>query len=246
MNELEIQSHPYLDFSNPQHFINLVPQIIKPGILEIPHQYFEFSEVKLMARLYGNEPPADLDFELRLSFWEEYERCFEKQLEMTIANITDGICSIQWFKNHILPDKLRLMFVITQPSKTKSRMRYAHHLSMLEMLKVLKMKEQVNTKTGLIDTKLMDIKFKIFEYLDQRIHGSLIQRVEQKSLNMNVNTTMEELSKPQTPEEIDFRIEQLEKELMPQLPSPKEILSPMERTVIETGRITDPEFKRGR
>lgn len=249
MSEDLIPTHPYFDLSNPQHFVNLLPDKVKQSVLEIPLELFQFPEKELIVKVYQNKFPTDLDMALRFAFWEEYHLKFEKLQQMTIAKICKGSCLPQQFYELILPNPGRLLFICTEPTVTKNRMKYAFHLTLQEMLDVIKMPTEVNIKTGTTDTKLLDIKYKIFEYLDQRLHGSLIQRVEQtsKNLNVNVNTTAEELSNPKTPDEIDQRIRDLELELSPtqlqlELPKPKDsIASLMDKIQQEAGRVT-PEF----
>lgn len=196
------------------------------------------NEKKLIAKTYPDSIPHDMDYELRLSFWEEYNSRFESMTPMRINKIVSGICSISNFYDEICNDPGRLTFIITEPARTQNRMKYVFHLSLQEMLKVIKMKEEINVKTGTTDTKLMDIKYKIFEYLDQRLHGSLIQRVEQKSLNVNVEATPEQIGM-QSMEEIDKRLEQLESENVLTLSAPKESFDMLEKVKQEAGRVSE-------
>lgn len=246
LNDITInQTDDFFDFSNPQHFINLVPPRVKEEILKIPKDLLLLPETKLISRIYEDAIPDDLDYQLRLSFWDEYESRFKKCEEMRVNKIIEGVCSLATFYQNVITNHGRLLFIITQPSVVNNRLKYAFHLSMSEMIKLLKAPTPINSKTGVPDGKILDTKYKIFEYLDQRLHGSIIQRqsIEQKSLNINVDATSQQL--PQTPDAIDQRLMELESEFRTiELPprqaqiSPNEILSPMERVVIEAGRVT--------
>lgn len=237
--------HEYLEITNPQHFFNLVPDSLREAIKKIPIEYFEWSEAKLILETYPDQAPNDIDAELRISFWDEYNSKFEAMSPMLIENIIKGICSRKHFTTGIITNPGRLAYIITEPLVVKNRLKHAFHLHLNEMVRIGKMKEEINAKTGTTDTKLLDLKFKIFEYLDQRLHGSLIQRtqtqIEQKSVNVNINTTIE--SQPQTPEAIDMEIQKLEQELsqhqaLPPAQPAEPIQMLMDKIQQEAGRVS--------
>jgi len=97
------------------------------------------------------------------------------------------------------------------------------------MIETLKLPILYNAKTGLPDAQLLTVKQKIYEYVDQRMHGSIIQRqqIDQRSLNVNVDATPEQVSAtPESMDELDKKIKALELELAqaPSLPPPVEVL----------------------
>lgn len=246
------EGHDFLDLTNPQHFINLVPPFLKEAILKIPNSYFLFNEPQLIAEVYKGEPPLDSDYQMRLAFWEEYDSCFKTCKPMRAVRIYEGSCSQPHFHRHVVHDVGRLAFIISQPTNVSNRLKYSFHLAMSEMLKILKQPTPINSKTGTPDGKILDVKYKIFEYLDQRLHGSIIQRqqIDTKNLNVNIdgNKALSEI--PQTPDAIDQRLKELEMEFSTiSLPSQNlqtfqpQLTSPMEKVVIEAGRVT-PEFER--
>lgn len=244
MTDLITQSD-FFDLSNPQHFINLVPASIREAVLRIPPELFELTERQLILRTFKAEVPDDLDSELRISFWDEYNDKFTDMKPMLIENIIKGICSRANFNSVILKNPYRTLYMVTEISVIKNRLKHAFHLHLNEMVRIGKMKEEINAKTGTTDTKLLDLKFKIFEYLDQRLHGSLIQRtqtqIEQKSVNVNINTTIE--SQPQTPEAIDMEIQKLEQELsqhqaLPPAQPAEPIQMLMDKIQQEAGRVS--------
>lgn len=239
-----IQDHPYFDLQTPNHFINLVPGSVRNQILLIPHELLALSEDSLIIKAYKDATPSDLDYGLRLSFWEEYEDCFKDLKSMNMSKVCKGLCSYRHFIDTIIYDPIRLTFIITEPAISKQRLKYGYHLSLQEMIKIIKRKEEVNIKTGTTDTKLMDIKFKIFEYLDQRLHGSLIQRQEVKSLNVNVEATAEQVGYPTTTEEIDKQLRALELELGKQSLPPARDVSIMENVIKDAGRLLPQDKER--
>lgn len=233
------ETHPYIDLSNPQHFINLVPPKVRQAILSIPHDWFLWSENKLKSHL-SEKSIMDVDFQLRLSFWDEYERVFQTASPMKQVNITRGVCSAGCFYSDVLSNPARVLFMITEPSYYKKRLKYAHHMLTEKILEIAKMDIRDSTKDGLPDARTMAIQLEAFKYTDQRIHGSLIQRVESKSVNVNVNTTQEAAP---THEDLDKQIAELENAVPMQLPPAKEVVSPMESVIVESGRVSE-EYKR--
>lgn len=247
MEELEKPSHPYLDFANDQHFINLAPKSIQDAILAIPNHYFEWNEKKILKEIY-NGILDDSDFELRLSFWEEYERCFAKKIQMRAVNIYTGIIAQQTFNQNFLKDAGRVLFMVTEPSFHKKRQKYTHHLLLNEILDIAKKPVKEDPKTGFPDSNLMNLKLKAYQYIDQRLNGSIIQRVEQRvdqrSVNVNINQDSESpRAIPQSPEELDTRLNELMSQIQA-LPPAAETIMPTESVIKEAGRVVDAEFVR--
>lgn len=205
--------HPYIDTENPQHFISLVPDKLRALIFQIPHKYFEMAENKLINEVYKG-PPTETDTLLRLNFWDEYDKCFYKMAKMKIDNIIDGVFKQQGFYLHVANHPGSLAFIITEPVKIKNRLRYAYHLALQSMVEKLMQKEFINTKTGLPDSNLMKIKLDLFKYLDQRLHGSIVQKVEQKTLQVNVDgNSPAQVMGVQIPDNLDERLKELEAEI---------------------------------
>lgn len=238
-SQIQASYHPHLPLENPQHFINLCPPKMRDAILQIPHDWFLWEEHRLLREAYGSagEIP-DKDYELRISFWEEYNKQFQTCRQMRISKIVSGICSENFFYAYYCNRLARILFILQEPSVSKKRLMYGHHLAMAEVLKIIKMPIEKDVKTGLPDAKLLSVKAKLFEYLDQRVYGSVVQKIEQTSRNLNVNVeaTPEQVGIP-TAEDIDRQIIELEKELPQQLPPPREVILPIEAVIVEAGRV---------
>lgn len=213
-------SHPYLDTSNPQHFINLVPDAVQHAIYQIPYEWFELEESAVVIKAFGKDGNIpDVDAIYRLNFWEAYSEKFEKAKHISYRDIV-GSSSTGYLKTSILTDPARTLFLITEPTKIKSATRFVHHLALKNMIETLKMPILHNSRTGLPDAQLIAVKQKIFEYIDQRMHGSIIQRQQisstSQNLNVNVEAAKEDIAKLQelnNLEVIDARIKELEAEL---------------------------------
>lgn len=235
----------FFEPENPQHFINLIPDYMRVAILNIPESLLVMSEKEIIVQAFPNGEIPQLDQLIRLSFWQEYNECFETQRKMSANKICKGVCPHSTLTRDILSNPKRTAFMITEPSEHKKMQMFGHHLAINEMIKTLTRPEEVNLKTGCVDTKLLQLKFDIYTYLDERLHGSTIQRTEQKTLNVNVEAQPEQVGLPATTEEIDKRLKQLEEELsLPPAQNPIRVLSPMDKVSIEDGNVEHAEFKR--
>lgn len=231
--------HPYFEVDNPKHFINLIPECIRHAAYQIPYDWFEWDEATIIVKTYGDQP-NDVDTVYRLNFWETYNEKFEQEKSITLKDIT-GNSGTGYLHKSILTNPGRTLYLITEPTKSKSQTRFTHHLAMKTMIETLKMPILYNSKTGLPDTQLIAIKQKIFEYVDQRMHGSIIQKQQiqttstNQNLNINVDATKSMEAIPHSLEEVERRIKEIEREIAnapapPALSSFQEIL-PVEESM---------------
>lgn len=236
-----------LDRKNPKSLINLASPHFAKIIDDIPEEYFLMPETDLIQKVYGLKVP-EIDSKLRLSLWREYDDQLKASFigKLSIPRIVRGLCHASYF-NKVLCEPGRVAFLLCQPAEYWTALEDILHLGISEMRRIMELKEQVNGKTGLVDTKLLDLKFKIWQHVDARQRGAITQRIEQRSQNLNVSmkATTEDLDKFRSVEDIDKRLLELEadKLLQPgQLPEP-EIVLPVERVVREAGRVNDLRFK---
>ena len=68
----------------------------------------------------------------------------------------------------------------------------------------------MDDKTGRIDPKLADVKRRLIVDLAERVHGMPVQHIEQKSMNVNIDGGTRDVSLPDTVEEVDAKIRELE------------------------------------
>lgn len=210
--------HPFFETDNPKHFINLVPDSIRHACYQIPYEWFELEESQIIIKTFGPNGVPDVDAIYRLNFWEAYEANFEKEKHITLKDIV-GSNSTGYLHKSILTNPGRTLYLITEPTKAKSQIRFTHHLAVKTMIETLKMPILYNSKTGLPDSQLIAIKQKIFEYVDQRMHGSIIQKqqIQTTNTNQNLNVNVElgnpNEAIPHSLEEVEAKIKALELEL---------------------------------
>lgn len=240
----------YFNTHDEHHFINLIPDSFREAVLKIPPYFLELSEKDLIKEVYG-DTPNEIDTLIKMEFWDLYEANFEKKIPITISKLIKGTCDQMTFRK-LLTESGRVAYIIRQPTKLQNRIKYAHSFAVNEMIKLLTEPEPINVRTGVPDAKLKQLKFQIYQYLDQRLHGSLIQRmqVEQKTLQVNIDgNPSQEKQKPQTAEELEARLKEVETELLQlqpaQLQPPAADIIVVEQVYEEAGKVSK-EFERER
>ena len=207
---------------------NLFPEKMGESAQAVPEELLSLSEEDLVKKVYGdwdNIPPIDV--ELRRNFWVKYPLAIASEEKMSANSLHKGICSRDGFYR-VINDPMRTAFILTEPANEKVKAQHLLFLGWRKMKKIMESKPGTDNKTGLSDTKLMDLQFKIFCYLDQRENGSIVQRQEinQKTLQVNMNAEQaKELHTHLTPQQIDEKLAALEERAsLPAANSQPEIL----------------------
>lgn len=233
-----------IDNSNPISLYSLLPDCLKKAVQLIPDELLNLEEKDLIEKVYGCEQKILVsDFGMRRNLWQLYGEAQETKRQIPTNKIYKGVCTDFTFYN-ALKSPHRTAYLITEPTTDRAQASYILGLGWNELRKIMETPISINAKTGTPDTKLMDTKVKIQFYLDQRINGAIIQRIEQttnqKNLNVNVTATPEQVQAQMSPEQIDARIAELEAQSK-QLSSPKEVkqLLPIENIEVEVGRRSD-------
>lgn len=232
-------SEDYFDKGNAKSLFNMVPETVRKEMLNVDPFWFEYSEDELIQKAYGNEKSIPLmDRKLRFRVWNIYGEFAQHHKQMRLIDICKGICDPRSFNAQVMKDHGRFVYIMTEPPDYWTTMEDMLHLSIPEMRDILLMEAKPHPRSGVIDIRLLDLKFKIFQYLDQRQKGSIVQRQETKNLNLNIDASAQQ--KPQTLAEVEEQLQLLRKEALDSLPSPEvqPILLPVERVVVEAGKDT--------
>lgn len=196
------------NYSNPRSLINLVPTFLRDQLRGLSHSYLSLSERELEERLFQGELPDGTSASIKLQFWDEYDTV-QRHNEpcMQITRILAGIGTVAWFKRFIA-DELRLAWLIRLPSGYDIGLRDIHALSLRRMREAMQLNACKDPDKP--NVKLMEVQFKIAQHVDMRLKGAVIQRVEQRNLNMNVNADankpLEAAVVPQTMAEIEMKL----------------------------------------
>lgn len=212
----------HFDNSNPRSLINLLPKFIAEYAVLVPSKYFEMREEELAPVCFESGQPFDEARKLRISFWDEYDRCQRyDEKKMLVTRITDGICAEPYFIRKFITKQKHLAWILRPPTGYIAALQDIHDLSLRQMLAIVQLPLQKDDR-GNWDTKLMNLQKAIYERTDARLKGAIaeVHQIDQRNLQVNVNATGKEAKEmlgpnsaptPLTFEEVESRIRQLEK-----------------------------------
>lgn len=196
--------------------VNLVSHEVQAAMLAAAHkspEYFTLDEKTLYKRLKEEGyQPTPTDNRLRLSFWLEYDRAQASGKGMVISNILAGICTRDYFYGPYLSKSYKVAWILCPPTDYVTKISEALDFGLDQLREVLDL--PILDEKGRINVKLGELKAKIVAMLDARKHGAVVQRVEQKNMNLNIATSDNQVAKMAlsgTMEDLQKRMKELER-----------------------------------
>ena len=157
------------DKTAPRSVYNLVPESMQVAIDNVNPKYFEWRLTTLEKHL---RPDARL-CQLRVAFWREYNYVQDnRKRNISYANVIRGICDTRFLTEKIFQDQLSMAYLLYPVVDQVAAMEEMAELSMREMRKILKLPNQ--GKKG-ANMPIIKEKIKIFEILQNRLQGAVIQ-----------------------------------------------------------------------
>lgn len=203
------------DKVEPRSVYNLVPPGVQEAIENVNPEYYRWTEKVL-------EKHANLDvrdYRVRLSFWNEYYETQDKfKKSMSISKMLMGVCSNEYFYKEILPNPLKLAWVLYPPANYAKAMEEILDVSMRQMRNIMSLNH--NKKSG-YDIPLIKEKIKIFALIDNRVRGSVLQRVkvDKQAVHAHMHQTSgvhtNSQNAPKSIEELNSEILKLESNATP-------------------------------
>jgi hypothetical protein len=174
---------------------------------------FGLDERELSSKLRSeNRGISATDNRLRLKFWDEYERAHREDVGMTMYQVFGGICTAEFFYDSYGKRPEKIAWLLCPPTSYMVKMEEALAFGLEQLRDML---ELPNTDSkGRLNLKLMELKAKIVEMVDRRVKGAVVQRVEQKNMNLHISTTESQVHKmgmSSSMDSINKRIKELEK-----------------------------------
>ena len=203
------------DESDSRSLINVVKNRIREAILEAYKKrpdLFSMDE-RTLTRTLKEEgyPPTDTDRQLRCSFWNEYDRAQDDNRMMDSGALYRGICLEQYLYEY-LKHARKVAWLVCYPSNREALLDDGHRIGLQRMLEILEV--PLFDSKGAFNSKVAELQAKVFLMLDQRKHGAFTQKVENRSLNLNLSATEKSIGKfseLNSMEEIEKRLADLRK-----------------------------------
>lgn len=182
--------------------LEIVPMHVRVEMEKLSAEDLNKSEIELAREL----DPTPFANQIRMNFWAEYVRAQRRKTEMRMINVYDGVCTKSSFHDNIVKSHRNLLWVVTPPADLMASSRDAFWLAMRFMRKIFE-DMPLFTKEKL-DPHGISQGLRAFEILKDIVHGATIQRIETKSLNVNVNTDAD--TSGMTHEEIKKQLKEYE------------------------------------
>lgn len=161
------------------------------------------TEVALMSEreLEKHFRPTSIDFHLRKRFWEVSTRSINSGIKETeTIEIYRGICSRQHFYELVLKNPYKLLWII---------MPIQAHMDIIEegfYYALKKVRDEILTMP--VNEKTAGHIMKALDFFANRAIGPVVQRIEQKNMNLNVDgnsVTRDAL----TPDDLQKKLDEL-------------------------------------
>ncbi len=206
------------DLEDERSFYAFLPPKLKDIVGNLPTEVYELSEQELQARIWGTKSADETSSRLRFAFWAEYDRVqAQNELKMDLSRVYYGICTVQYFYKKFVLDQDKLAWMLHPTVDYTLSIKEMHSLGMTALRRALAL-DPTAGDNGRPNTKLIEAQFKIMQHLDMRFKGAIIQRIDQRNLNVNMNAeappeTADKMAKvtKMTMEELDRDIAQLRK-----------------------------------
>lgn len=173
-----------LDDANPRSIINLVPEKVRSAILDLHKNNPEmasFSEQQFLKEYVTSESMDNL----RLSFWTEYNRAQDTGQLMKAKNIYSPVMCAEMFYSKFIHNQKNVAWMLIPPANYMLSLKaYLEHgkKSLRKIMTANLIDDNGNLKVE--DTKLF---LKAYQLIDNRVHGSAIQRIEQKTATIHMS-----------------------------------------------------------
>jgi hypothetical protein len=170
---------PLFDKSEPRALINIiwVDMVEIMERLEKSHPHlFELSEKKLS----NLAKPESSHLMLRLRFWAEYDRAQLSGKKMQQWAVTSGVCTREMWSRNVCREPERLAFILTPPPRYITKMESLLYMGLDQIEEILALPIK-NEETGKVDSRLIAEKVKIFQLLDLRVKGAVVQKIAMHS-----------------------------------------------------------------
>jgi hypothetical protein len=153
-------------------------------IWDMPHSELTQAAREILENELGK---GSSTLRVRMAFWNEYERAQGTREGFQLYNVIGALCSQGRFRKIMQSQPTLTAWLLTPPNS------YNVRLLELSMLGEERMKEILTAEAvkpdGKVDSRLAMVQVKLWEVLQDRIYGAVMQKTETKNLNLNAEIT---------------------------------------------------------
>lgn len=171
--------------------VALLPTSLQRHVNELPDSYWEMCEEDLrkeMTRKHRYQESFSVYHRIKISFWNEYDLAVTENRRMLAKNIFEGCTTQQFYHGLISSCPAFVVWMVTRSPVHKLKLAELGELSDERMLNILSV-NPIYTYQDVekVDSKLATVQVKLYEIIQNRIHGSVVERQEVHSKNFNMN-----------------------------------------------------------
>lgn len=196
-------AHDYdpLNKQNERSFYNRVSDRFQRALDDIPDEFLKMDESDLIDAIKPNQTMNCLRFRL----WEEYNKAMDKDQKVKIVEICKGICAVNYFYAVVLRNKKVLAYLLCPPKEYEVAAHEALMLGIRQIRNILHF--PLWDKKGNPDPKIAALQLNVVKMLDARVKGAPTQKIEQKTLQANVD--VHDLAQELTMKDVEAKLRKL-------------------------------------
>jgi hypothetical protein len=186
--------------------VNMTEGALQQALLGLPEEYNTMSEKILESHIV----PTELDYLLRSSFSREVERVHIYGGVIKAKDIYGDFCHKTYFYQKYIVNKKRLAWLVRPMPKYEKFMEAMLYLSNRRLWELINIPFK---EKGKYNARLCEVGLSAIKLIKEAVKGSPIQRLETKTLNVNVDTVSPAKIHDMSMDQLEKEIEHLEKQL---------------------------------
>lgn len=192
-----------------------IKTMFSPNVVEaagkIPEELKTCSEDELIA--YAK--PTEIEWHIRRRFWEEYHKVSDEAKTGKVRKVRndwvcEGVCNPTYF-GKLLKRIEKACFILRPLQRFEDQTETQLFRSMNRINEILQM--DITDKSGRVDPKRAGVLLQAVKMVTDRARGMATVKTQSMNLNINTDQNTAQTVQPNTPEQIDSRIAELEAKL---------------------------------
>ncbi|WP_417353618.1 hypothetical protein [Flavobacterium alkalisoli] len=120
--------------------------------------------------------PTKTDEHLRVALWSEIELAEKEKRNVIQTNIFKGICSGEYWLKLVKEKPNKLAYIACPLRSYEVENRLIHNIGQQRMFEILS--KSAVSANGKIDKGLADLQLKVYKFIDDKIKGGAVQRIQ--------------------------------------------------------------------
>ncbi len=191
---------------NPESIYNMCNRHLQKSIANIPDEILEKSRIELEDLVV----PGPTLNRLRLSFWDKYTLVNQGGEDKISGEVvSSGVCSLNMARRYY-NDPASMAYILTPVHTYNSMVGEALEAGLFKLREAVS-KIKITDEKGKFSAGQAKFLLSVVNFLDNRVHGTAVQRVEATNVNVDIKEEID--PNKLTPAQIEKRIKDLEKSL---------------------------------